>query len=98
MSSKLIKANLPNAEGFFLEINLTKKKWVISSSYNPHNQTIFSHIENMGQAVDSFFSKHEKCSIIGDFNARRSDTSVKDFCGIYSFKHLKKSNMLQKSY
>ena len=26
--------------------------------------------------------------IIGDFNAQASDTSVKDFCDIYSFQHL----------
>ena len=35
---KLITASLPNAETFFLEINLRKKK---SCSYNPQSQTIF---------------------------------------------------------
>ena len=39
--SKLITTTLPNAEGFFLEINLRKKKLIISCLYNPHNQTIF---------------------------------------------------------
>ena len=37
--SKLITVNLPNAKGFFLEINHGKKKWGISCSYNLHNQT-----------------------------------------------------------
>ena len=60
--SKLITANLPNVAGFFLEINLRKKKLVISCSYNPHNQTKFlhgqgSHMESMGKAVDSLSSK-----------------------------------------
>ena len=45
--SKITTDNFPNAEGFFLEINLKKKKWVISCSYNSHNQTIFSHIDKM---------------------------------------------------
>ena len=42
----------------------------------------------MGKAVDSLSSKYEKFLIIGDFNAQANDTSVKDFCDIYSFKHL----------
>ena len=35
---------------FFLEINLRKKKWVISWSYNPHNKIIFSHIESTSRS------------------------------------------------
>ena len=86
--SKLITTNFPNAEGFFSEINLRKKKWVISCSYNPHNQTIFPHMQNKGKAADSLSSKYENFLIIVDFNAQASDTFVKDFCDIYSFQHL----------
>ena len=28
-----------NFEGFFVEINLRKKKWLLSCSYNPNNRT-----------------------------------------------------------
>ena len=74
--SKLIKANFPNAEGFFSEINLTKKKWVISCSYNSHNETIFPHMESMGKAADSLSSKYENFLITVDFNAQASDSFV----------------------
>ena len=74
--SKRITANFPNAEGFFSEINLTKKKWVISCSYNSHNQTIFPHMESMGKAADSRSSKHENFLITVDFNAQASDSFV----------------------
>ena len=45
-------------------------------------------MESMGKAVDSLSSKYENFLIIGDFKTQASDTSVKDFCDIYSFKHL----------
>ena len=67
--SKLITTNFPNEEDFFLEINLRKKKWIIYCSYNPHNQTTFSHMENMGKAVDSLSSKYKNVLILGDFSS-----------------------------
>ena len=85
--SKLISQFL-NVEGFFLEINLRKKKWVISCPYNPNNQTIFSHMGSIGKAFDLLSSKYENFLIIGDFNAQASDTSVKHFCDIYSSQDL----------
>ena len=45
-------------------------------------------MERLGKAVDSLSSKYENFLIIGDFNAQASDTSVKDFCDVYSFKYL----------
>ena len=45
-------------------------------------------MESMGKAVDSLSSKYENFLIIGDINAQTRDTSVKDFCDIYSFQHL----------
>ena len=94
---KLITANLPNAGGFFLEINLRKKKWVTSCSNNPNNQTIFSLMESMSKAAESLSSKYENFFIIGDSKAQASDTSVKDFCAIYSFKHIIKETTYYKT-
>ena len=51
----------------------------------------------MGKAVDSLSSKYENELIIGDFNARASDISVKDFFDIYSFKHLIKEPTCSKN-
>ena len=97
ISSKFITANFPNVEGFFLEINLREKKWVTSSSYNPQNQTFFSHMESMGKAVNSPSSKYENFLIIGNFNVQAGDTCVKDFCDIYSFKRLIKKSASYKN-
>ena len=86
--SLLHTANFPNAEGFFLEINLRKKKRVISFSYNPNNQTISSHRESLGKAVDSLSSRSENFLITGDFHAQTNKTSVEDLCNINSLKPL----------
>ena len=83
---EFITTNFSYAEGVLLEVNLRKKKWVISYSYNVHNQTVFLHMESMGTAVGSLSSKCE--NIDNRRHVRVSDTSVKDFCDIYSFKHL----------
>ena len=47
---------------------------------------------SMGKAVDSPTLKYEDFLIIGNFNVQAEDTSVKDFCDIYSFKHLIKAS------
>ena len=47
-------------------------------------------MESIGKAVDSLSSKCENFLTIGNFNPQASDTSVKDFRDIYSFKHLMK--------
>ena len=34
-------------EAFFVEINLRKKKWLLSCSYNPINENIENHLETL---------------------------------------------------
>ena len=75
-------------EGFFLELNLRKKKWVLCCSYNPHNNFIETHMESIGKVLDSLSARYENFILIGDFNAEESDTTIKDFCDIYCFKDL----------
>ena len=83
--SKFIKTKLSNREGFFIEINLRNKKWVIGCSCNPYNAEISSHMNCMGKAIDSLSSRYENFLLIRDFNADVSDMSMKEFCDIYGF-------------
>ena len=34
-------------EGFFVELNLRSKKWLLGCSYNPHKENIASHLSNV---------------------------------------------------
>ena len=75
-------------ENLFAEINLRKKKWLISCSYNPHSQFIDKHLTHIWKGLDSLSSKYYDFILMGDFNADLSNYFVDSFCGSYSLKHL----------
>ena len=60
--SKLIKTELSDSEGFFIERNLRNKNWIIGCSYSPHNAEIRSHLNCMGKAIDSLSLQDTKIS------------------------------------
>ena len=45
-------------------------------------------MESIGKVLDSLSARYENFILIGDFNAEESDTTIKDFCDIYSFENL----------
>ena len=45
-------------------------------------------MDSIGKVIDSLFARYENFILIGDINAEESDTTIKDFCDIYSFKNL----------
>ena len=67
--SKLIPTHFSNRKGFFLELNLRKKKWVLCCSYNPHSNFIETHMDSIGKVIDSLSARYENFILIVDFNA-----------------------------
>ena len=45
-------------------------------------------MDSIGKVIDSRSARYENFILIGNFNAEESDTIIKDFCDIYSFKNL----------
>ena len=45
-------------EGFYIEISIRKKKWLLGCSYNPHKRFISSHLKELGKNLD-FNSKYD---------------------------------------
>ena len=43
--SKLLSAELLPMEGFYVQINLQKKKWLLCCPYNPNKNAVKSHLE-----------------------------------------------------
>ena len=43
ISSKLLSTQNAPAKGFYIELSLRKKKWLLYGSCNPHRNTIDSH-------------------------------------------------------
>ena len=77
-----------NMEHMFIEINLRKKKWLISCSYNPHTELIEQHLNHIGKGLDSLSNKFENLILLGDFNAEVSNSFMESFCEIYNVRSL----------
>ena len=43
ISSKLLSTQNAPTKGFYIELSLRKKKWLLYGSCNPHRNTIDSH-------------------------------------------------------
>ena len=56
--AKLIFTEVSPIEGFYVEINLRKQKWLIFCSYNPNKHNISKHIEVLSKSI----------LLMGDFN------------------------------
>ena len=87
--SKLLNTDL-SIEGFFVEIRLRKKKWLLCSSYNPKKNLIANHLNCIGRNLDSQVGQFEDFILMGDFNVEPSDATMKNFCQIYGCKNIVK--------
>ena len=87
--SKLLNTDL-SIEGFFVEIRLREKKWLLCSSYNPKKNLIANRLDCIGRNLDSQLAQYESFILMGDFNAEPNDANMKDFCQIYSCKNIVK--------
>ena len=87
--SKLLNIDL-SIEGFFVEIRLRKKKWLLCSSYNPKKNLIPNHLNCIGRNLDSHLGQYENFILMVDFNVKPSDANMKNFCHIYGCKSIVK--------
>ena len=85
--TKLIDSQM-KIEGFFIELNLRRKKWLLCCSYNPKYSQISHHLKEIGKDLDVLTSKYDNIILMGDFNAEPADTVVSDFCEIYNLKNI----------
>ena len=67
--AKLLSHDFLSPENFFLEINLYKKKWRISCSYNSHKRSIGKHLDIISKSLDALSTKYENIVLLDDFNA-----------------------------
>ena len=85
--TKLLSIEPIRSECFFVELNLRKRKWLISCSYNPHKNKFSKHIEILSKNLD-LSSQYKSNIIIGDFNVGVSDPHMNDFCNGYNLSSL----------
>ena len=75
-------------EGFYVEINLHKKKWLLSCSYNPDKGNIDNHLAALSKSLDIYSSEFDHFIVLGDFNVGVDNNEMKDFCLNYNLKFI----------
>ena len=87
---KLLKAyDLPNEfEGFFVEVNLRKRKYLLSCSYNSHKSVIGNHIDILSKGLDWYSSHYDNIIIIGDLNSETTEKRLSEFMDMYKLQNL----------
>ena len=76
--TKLIDSQM-KIEGFFIELNLRRKKWLLCCSFNSKYSQISHHLKEIGKNLDVLTSKYDNIILMGDFNAEPTDVVVSDF-------------------
>ena len=89
ITSKLLTTDL-SMEGFFVEIRLRKKKWLLRSSYSPKKNIIANHLNCICRNLDSQLGQCENFILMGDFNVEPNDATMKNVCQIYGCKQIVK--------
>ena len=75
-------------EGFFIELNLRCKKWLLSCSYNPRPSLIAEHLSIIGKNLGLLAANYDQILLMGGFNAEPQDHFLMDFCDGYNLKNL----------
>ena len=86
--SKLVGVETSPTEGFYVEINLRKKKWLLCCSYNPNKNNIQFHLENLTKSLALYSSNYENLIILGDFNVSIDNSYMAGFCDTYDLRSL----------
>ena len=89
--STLLKTELL-IEGFCIEINIRKKKWLLVCTYNPNKNLISNHLKEIGKHLGNYSSKYDNFILLGDLNSEPTESAVRDFCQIYGCQNLIKDN------
>ena len=78
ISSKYMKKITVNEsfKGFFVELNLRSKKWLLGYSYNPHKEKITSHLSNLSIALENLCTVYENIILRGDFNVEVEEKNM----------------------
>ena len=63
-------------KGFFVELNLRSKKWLLGCSYDPHKEKITSHLSNLGIALENLCTVYENITVLGDFNVEVEEKNI----------------------
>ena len=73
-------------EGFFIEINLRSKNWLLGCSYNLHWDNIPPHLRNISTTLDELSTHCENVILLDDFNVEVEEKSLSNFMSVHNLK------------
>ena len=85
-----------NLELFFVEVNIRKKKWLLSCSYNPHTSNISNHLHHLNKGLDVYLKSYDNILVMGDFNSEFGENYLNSFCNVNSLKTLNRVRLASK--
>ena len=90
--SKLLSIENQPIEGFYLEITLRKKKWLLCGTYNPHRNNIGNHLDSLSKNLALYSSAYDNYIVIGDFNTEEDSKEMSSFCDTFDLTSLIKES------
>ena len=76
-----------DTEFLTVETNLLRIKWLLISSYNPHENYVSNHLTNLSKIIDKNSSRYDKYLCKGEFNLETSEIALRYFCDLYKLKN-----------
>ena len=55
-----------NVELVFVEVNLQKKKWLLSCSYKAHENNISNNLNHLNKGLDVYLKRYDNILIMGE--------------------------------
>lgn len=77
-------------KGFFIEIYLRKKKWLLCCSCNPNKNRILSHLHAISKALDDLKKKYNNVILLGEFSNEPEEKDKSSFLNTYHLKNVVK--------
>ena len=65
---KLLSLESKSIESLYIELNIRKKKWLLSCSYNPNKNTIMNHLDALKRKLDLYSTQYEHLILLEEFN------------------------------
>ena len=85
---KFIPMKNSTIKGFFIELSLRKKKWLLRCTYNPNRSFISDHLSTTGNNIDLLLANYESFLLTGDLNVEVHNGFLEEFCDLYNLKNL----------
>ena len=88
-ANQLTQHQIPkDFEAIIIEINLWKVKWLLCGSYNPKENTISYHLDNISKVLDYYIYKYDNLLLLGDYNCKETNNIMDKFHCTYNLKNL----------